>query len=310
MSPGALERRPLGDSGIDVSFVGLGGNNFGLRIDAETTTAVVSAALEAGITFFDTADMYGDGESEVLLGRALGGLREEVVVATKFGYRNGFDFGAPKGSAAHVRRSTEDSLRRLGTDYIDLQYHHSPDPETPVRETLEALWELMDEGKIRAIGCSNYSADQLQEAEDVAQEAGRPHFCVLQAKYNIVARDAREELIPLCRELGIGFVPWYPLHSGLLSGKYVRGAEPPAGSRLEAWKTAISDEEWEQAAKASAFAEARGLSLLELALGGLASESAVTSIIAGATSPAQVEQNVLAAQTRLSEPDVAALAAL
>jgi aryl-alcohol dehydrogenase-like predicted oxidoreductase len=306
-SVNTLEAKPLGDSGIDVSAIGLGCNNLGWRIDARQTQRVVDAALDAGINFFDTADMYGKGASETELGAALGARRSEVTVATKFGHRNGPDFGVPKGSAAHVRRATEDSLTRLNTDYIDLQYQHSPDASTPIEETLEELWRLMDEGKIRAIGCSNFDADQIRGAENAARAAGRPHFCVLQSRYNIIDRSAAETLIPLCREYGMGFVPWYPLASGLLTGKYTRGEAPPEGSRFEAWSVSVQDDDWDRAERAAAFADRHGATLLETALSGLASEPEITSIIAGATRPEQLSENIRASARRFSDGELTEL---
>jgi len=305
----SAERRPLGDSGLEVSVAALGCNNLGRRIDADQTQRVVDAALEQGITFFDTADMYGGGASERVLGAALGDRRADVVIATKFGHPRGPDFGVPKGSAEHVRRATEESLERLATDYIDLQYLHSPDPDTPIEVTLEALWTLIDEGKVRAIACSNFSAVQLEEAEQVARSAGKPHFSAVQNKYNIIERGGGRDVLPLCREYGIGFVPWFPLASGLLTGKYTRGAKPPAGSRFETWGTEVSDEQWDAAERADAFAQELGWTLHELALGGLASEPGITSVIAGATSPEQLSANVAATAKRLDEGQLERLAA-
>jgi len=303
----SMELRPLGDSGLSVSLIGLGCNNFGWRIDEKQTRRVVDAALGAGITFFDTADIYGDGASERQLGAALSSCRDDVIVATKFGHRNGPDFGLPKGSRKHVRRATEDSLRRLGTDYIDLQYQHNPDPDTPIDETLGELWALMDEGKIRAIGCTNVTARQLAAAEAAARAAGRPHFSVLQGRYSIINRAVGEEMIPMCRAYGMGFVPWCPLESGLLTGKYRRNESPPANSRLAAWRMDISEEEWDKADRAAAVAGQLGVTPLQLAMGALASQPAITSIIAGATGPEQVAQNVAAAARRFTAAELSRL---
>jgi aryl-alcohol dehydrogenase-like predicted oxidoreductase len=306
--PGA-ELRPLGDSGLQVSAIGLGGNNFGRALDFEASERVIEAALELGVNHFDTADGYGGGDSERFLGRALGGRREQVVIATKFGSGYGPDYGLPLGSADYARRCAEDSLERLGTDYIDLFYLHLPDPATPIRETLEGLWSLIDRGVVRAIGCSNFSPEQLREAEDTARSEGRPHFAVAQNEYNLVNRGVEDELLALAAALDIGFVPYFPLASGLLSGKYRAGEAPPPGTRLADPMRPVLPEHWALAERARSFAEARGRSVLELAVGALLSRPGVTSVIAGATKPEQVRANVEAARWRLDAAELAELAA-
>ena len=225
-----MELVELGSSGLHVSRVGLGCNNFGGRVDLDGTRAVVEAALDAGVTFFDTAEVYGGGGgSERFLGEILEGRREEVVIATKFGW------GAERGdgSAASVRAAIAGSLERLRTDYVDLYYLHKPDLSTPITETLSALSDLVQEGKVRAIGCSNFSAAQLDEAERAAQDLGDPRFTVLQNQYSLLERRDDADVLPLCRELDVSYIPYFPLASGLLTGKYRRGEPAPKGSRLE-----------------------------------------------------------------------------
>ncbi len=230
-----MRYNPLGDSGLMVSVVGVGCNAFGARIDEDQTKAVVDAAIEQGITLFDTADSYGDGASEELLGRALGTRRESVLVATKFGMgdHDAEHFGA-HGSRRYVRRAVEASLRRLGTDYIDLYQLHRPDPITPIDETLDAMSDLVTEGKVRYLGSSNLSAWQVADADWVARTAGYHRFVSAQNEYSLYNRSAEDELLPACERFGIGLLPYFPLAYGLLTGKYRRGEAAPAGSRLEA----------------------------------------------------------------------------
>ena len=300
-----MQENPLGRSGLTVSAVGLGGNNFGRRLDLVRTRAVLDAALDAGITFLDTADIYGgDGASERLIGEVLDGRRDRVVLATKFGMPLSGDTGEPRGSRAYVRRAVEASLRRLRTDRIDLLYYHEPDGLTPLAETLGALGELADEGTIAAFGASNLDAAQLREA--AAQ--GDERLAALQNEYSLLVRDAEAEVLPLCREHGIGFVPYFPLASGLLSGKYRRGEPPPAGTRLAGRPERLDDAAFDRVEALEAFARERGHSLLELAIGGLASQPGVASVIAGATSPEQVAANAAAGAWRLDDDDLAALA--
>lgn len=286
----------LGGSGLRVSRVGLGCNNFGRRLDLERTRAVVEAALAEGITFLDTADIYGGGDSERFLGEILQGRREEVVLATKFGMA---DDGS--GSRDYVRQAIAASLERLATDYVDLYYYHRPDGVTPVADTIAAMVELVGEGTVRAIGVSNFSVEQLNEAVQAGPVAA------LQNRYNLLERDAEREVVPRCAELGVVFIPYFPLASGLLTGKYRRGQPPPPGSRLESRREALSDEAFDRVERLEEFASARGHSLLEVAIAGLASQPAVASVIAGATTPDQVGENAAAAAWELSEGELAEL---
>ena len=298
-----MELVELGQSGLRVSRVGLGCNNFGGRIDFDATRAVVDAALEAGVTFFDTAEVYGNGgDSERFLGEILDERREEVVLATKFGW--GHESG--DGSAETVRKSIDGSLERLRTDYVDLYYLHKPDPKTPISETLGALDELVREGKVRALGCSNFSAEQLEEADRAARASGTARFTVLQNHYSLLQRDDDADVLPLCRELGVSYIPYFPLASGLLTGKYRRGEPAPPGTRLA--DREIDEVRFERVEACTAFAAERGRSLHELAMCALASTPGVGSIIAGATKPEQVRANVAAALWRLSGDDLDALA--
>ena len=300
-----MEIVQLGDSGLRASRVGLGCNNFGGRLDVERTRAVVDAALEVGVTFFDTAEVYGNGgDSERFLGEALAGRRNRAIIATKFGW--GPEFG--DGSAQNVRGAIDGSLERLRTDYVDLYYLHKHDPSTPIAETLAALDELVREGKVRAIGCSNFSAEQLAEADRVAREFGTARFTVLQNEYSLLERGDDDAVLPRCRELGIAYIPYFPLASGLLTGKYQRGEPAPDGTRLAGRE--IADERFERVEACAAFAEERGHSLHELAICALASTPGVGSIIAGATKPEQVRANAAAAEAswQLSGDELAALA--
>lgn len=300
-----MEVVDLGDSGLRVSRVGLGCNNFGGRLDLDATRAVVDAALDVGITFFDTAASYGnDGGSERFLGEILEGRRERVVLATKFGWAQGRGYGDPE----YIRDAIDGSLERLRTDYIDLYYLHKPDPETPIAETLVALDELVSSGKVRAIGCSNFTAEQLAEADHVAREHGTARFTVLQNHYSLLERGDDEDVLPLCRELGIAYIPYFPLASGLLTGKYRRGEPAPAGTRLHGRE--IEDERLARVEALARFAEQRGHSLLDLAISALASTPGIGSVIAGATKPEQARANSAAASWRLEADDLDALAAL
>ena len=299
-----MRQNRLGRSELTVSAVGLGCNNFGRRLDGAGTRAVIDAALDAGITFLDTADIYGDGASERLIGEALEGRRERVVLATKFGAR---DAGADRrGSRANARRSLEASLGRLRTDRVDLFYYHEPDGVTPLAETLGALGELADEGKVRTFGVSNLDAAQLREAA----ASGDPRLAALQNEYSLLERDAERELLPLCREHGIGFVPYFPLGRGMLTGKFRRGAAPPPDTRLSARPELLTDAVFDRLETLAAFAAERDRTLLELAIGGLAAQPGVASVIAGAMSPAQVAANAAAGARVLGADDVSALARL
>ena len=298
-----MELVTLGDSGLTASRVGLGCNNFGGRIDLDATRAVVDAALEVGVTFFDTAEVYGNGgDSERFLGEILDGRRDRVVLATKFGW--GSESG--DGAADTIRAAIEGSLERLHTDYVDLYYLHKPDPSTPIAETLGALDELVRDGTVRAIGCSNFSAAQLAEADRVARELGTARFTVLQNQYSLLERRDDEEVLPLCRELGVAYIPYFPLASGLLTGKYHRDEPAPEGTRLEGRE--IADERFDRVDLCTAFAEEHGHTVHELALSALASTPGVGSIIAGATRPEQVRANADAVSWRLTADQLEMLA--
>jgi aryl-alcohol dehydrogenase-like predicted oxidoreductase len=305
-----LPARPLGDSGLEVSVIGLGCNNFGRRVDLAGTRAVVDAALAEGVTFFDTADIYGGrGASEQLLGEVLEGRRDQVLLATKFGMDMG-DGKGPRGSREYIRQAVEASLRRLRTDVIDVYWYHQPDGVTPIAETLEALDELVRAGTVRAIGASNFSADQIEEADAVARERGLARFVAIQNEYSLLVREAEQEVLPASERLGIGFVPYFPLASGLLTGKYRRGEAPQAGTRLAGRAQVASDEQFDLVEALERFARERDLSLLEVAIGGLLARPAVSSVIAGATKPDQVRANAAAARWTPSEDDLAALDSL
>jgi aryl-alcohol dehydrogenase-like predicted oxidoreductase len=309
VSTGQHQRR-LGKSGLVVSVVGLGCNNFGSRLDLDRTRAVVHAALDAGVTLFDTADIYGKGQSEEFLGKSLGSHREEVIVATKFGGDmggiNGPDFGA-RGSRRYIRTAVEASLRRLGTDWIDLYQYHTPDSRTPIDETLSALDDLVREGKVRYIGNSNFSGWQVAHADWTARHDRTERFISAQNNYSLLDRSAETELSPSCEFFGLGVLPYFPLASGLLSGKYRRDEAPPEGTRLAARPDALTAERFDVIDSLEKFASERGVSMLNVAIGGLAAQKAVTSVIAGATKPEQVSANVEAGTWRPSKDDLAAL---
>ncbi len=296
-----------------VSVVGVGCNAFGARIDADQTKTVVDAAIEAGVTFFDTADAYADGASEELLGRALGSRREDVIVATKFGMgdHTAEHFGA-HGGRRYVRRAVEASLRRLGTDYIDLYQLHRPDSITPMEETLEAMSELVAEGKVRYLGSSNLSAWQVADADWISRTAGLQRFISAQNEYSLYNRAAEDELVPACERLGIGILPYFPLAYGLLTGKYRRDEAAPEGTRLARTDQAkrLAGADWDRIEALQAFADARGITLLTLAIGGLLAQPAVGSVISGATRPEQVRANVEASTWQPSADDLAELAGL
>jgi aryl-alcohol dehydrogenase-like predicted oxidoreductase len=305
--------RNLGDSGLRVSTVGLGCNNFGMRIDAAATKNVVHAAIDAGITLFDTSDSYGD--SELFLADALTGRRDEVIIATKFGSdlrgANGPDWGA-RGSRRYIRRAVERSLTRLRTDWIDLYQLHYPDPSTPIEETLSALSDLVHEGLVRYIGGSNFSAWQVADADWTSKSTGLERFISAQNHYNLIDRKAEEELVHSCERFGVGVLPYFPLASGLLTGKYRRGDDAPEGGRIAAWGMhhMLSDANFDKVEALETYAAERDITLLDVAMGGLASRRAVGSVIAGATSPEQVQANVTAGLWEPSAEDSRALQAL
>ncbi len=295
-----MDTRRIGS--LEVSVVGLGCNNFGRRLDEARTREVVHAALDAGITFFDTADTYGETWSEVFLGRVLKDVRTQVVVATKFGWE--IDDARRGAHPDYVRRAVEDSLRRLGTDHIDLYQLHKPDPSVPIGETLDVLDELVRAGKVREIGCSNFSAAQLRVAAETA--GGRARFVSVQNEYSLLHREPEPEVLPECRRLGLAFVPFFPLASGLLTGKYRRGRPAPAGTRLSTERFAgrLTDDKLAVVESLLELAERHGHSLLELAFGWLLARPMVASVIAGATSAAQVRANVGAVGVDLTDADL------
>jgi aryl-alcohol dehydrogenase-like predicted oxidoreductase len=304
-----LPKRRLGDSELEVSVVGLGCNNFGKRLDRDGTAAVLDAALEAGITLFDTADVYGEGESERLMGEILAGRRDEYVLATKFGWELSGEEApdAPRGTREYIRWAIEGSLKRLRVERIDLYQYHHPDGVTPIEETLGALDELVREGLVGAIGCSNFSAAELEEADRIARERGGARFVTLQNQYSLLEREIEAEVAPACERLGVSILPFFPLASGLLTGKYRRGEAGPEGSRLSSREQAGSDEQFDVVEALEAFAEARGTGILDVAIAGLAAQPAVASVIAGATKPEQIAANVAALQWQPSEADLAEL---
>jgi aryl-alcohol dehydrogenase-like predicted oxidoreductase len=292
---------------VPVPIAGIGCNNFGRRIDEHRTREVVAAALEVGATLFDTSDLYGDGKSEEFLGRALGGRRDEVVIVSKFGMRTPAE-PLTGGHPAWVPRACEASLKRLGTDRIDVYLLHQPDDATPIEDTLSAMTRLVDDGKVREIGCSNFSAKQLDEASEAAAEHGLRRFATVQNEYSLLHTDPREQVIPACERLGIALMPYFPLASGLLSGKYRRGETPPPGSRLAGSQERLTDERFDLVERLAAFAEQRDRVLLELALSWLASQRVVATVIAGATSAEQVRANTAAVRAwKLEDEDFTAI---
>jgi aryl-alcohol dehydrogenase-like predicted oxidoreductase len=305
-----MRTRPLGDGGPLVSVVGLGCNNFGSRVDERGTRAVVDAALEAGVTLFDTADVYGNrGGSEELLGKALKKRRDRVVLATKFGHAMSDDAPPNRGSREYVRSAIEASLKRLRTDWVDLYQYHRPDGITPVAETLGVLNELVEEGKVRHVGSSNFDGRMVVEADDLARDRGWARFVSAQNEYSFLKRGAEEELLPTCERLGIGVLPYFPLASGLLTGKYRRGRPAPAGSRLVTRPEHLTDEAFDRVEELERYAEERGVTLLDVAIGGLAAMPAVASVIAGATKPEQVRANAAAGAWEPTAEELAALSA-
>jgi aryl-alcohol dehydrogenase-like predicted oxidoreductase len=301
-----LPSRELGTSGVRTSVVGLGCNNFGRRIDLNATRAVVDAALEEGVTFFDTADTYGRGQSEEFLGEILQGRRDQVVLATKFGMDMG-DGKGPRGSREYVRQAAEASLRRLRTDVIDVYWYHQPDGVTPFAETLEALHDLIQEGKVRTIGASNFTAQQLREAEEEAAVHGFTSFKGLQNEYSLLVREPEEDVLPTCEELHVGFVPYFPLASGLLTGKYRRGEQAPDGARLSSRDEIATDEQFALVDALQGYADERAVALTDVAIGALLANPVVSSVIAGATKPEQVRANAAAARWSPSGEDLTAL---
>src|ERR1700733_3171423 len=292
---------PLGRSGLLVSAVGLGCNNFGSRLDVAGTRAVVDAAIDAGITLFDTSDTYGnDGGSETALGEVLGSRRGQVVLATKFGHQ-GVDMGygpaaGAKGGRAYIRRAVTESLRRLRTDYIDLYQLHTPDPVTPIEETITALDELVSEGKVRYVGHSNLSGWQLADAAHLAARDGRTPFISAQNHWSLLERGAESEVVPAARHFGLGVLPFFPLANGLLTGKVRQGQPVPSGTRLADRESYVTQDKLAKVEALIAWGQARGVTLLDIAIGGLAAQPGCSSVIAGAMNPEQVKANANAAE--------------
>jgi aryl-alcohol dehydrogenase-like predicted oxidoreductase len=295
-----MEYRRLGS--LNVSLVGLGCNNFGWRTDAAGTAAVIDAALDAAINFFDTADVYGGGQSEEFMGKALKGRRNKVIIATKFGMKMGESTGVARPE--YIRQALEGSLKRLQTDTIDLYQIHTPDPNTPIADTIQALNDAIKAGKVREIGCSNFSADQMREARATA---GPSHFASVQNNYSLMKRDAEADVLPECARTGVAFLPYFPLANGLLTGKYREGRPLPTSSRGKDGfgPKVFTPENLDRVESLIDFAESRGHSLLELAFSWLAARSEVSSVIAGAKTPEQVHANSLAASWRLTAADLA-----
>jgi aryl-alcohol dehydrogenase-like predicted oxidoreductase len=308
-----MDFRRLGSSGLVVSVVGLGTNNLGMRLDMDASREVVHAALDEGITLFDTADSYGTSEER--LGELLAGKRDDIVLATKFGsdgrargLDNGVDWDA-RGSRRYIQRAVESSLRRLRTDWIDLYQLHKPDPLTPIGETLAALDDLVRAGKVRYIGSSNFRGWQVAEAEWVARSQHGERFVSAQNEYSWLKRDVETDLVPALEHYDIGLLPFFPLASGLLTGKYRRGEAAPEGSRIKAWnrEAVLTDEAFDVIEALESFAKARDVSLLDVAMGGLAAKPTVASVIAGATSREQVQANVAAGSWQPSTEELAEL---
>jgi aryl-alcohol dehydrogenase-like predicted oxidoreductase len=302
--------RRLGREGPEVSVVGLGCNNFGMRVDLPGTRAVVEAALDAGVTLFDTADIYGNkGGSERFLGEVLEGRRDGVVLATKFGGDMG-DGTKARGSRDYIRKAIDGSLERLRTEYVDLYQYHTPDHVTPFAETFGALDELVHEGKVRYVGHSNLEPAEVEEVDALAREHGWTRPVSAQNQYSLLRREAEAELLPVCERLGMGVLPYFPLASGLLTGKYKRGAPRPEGTRLADRDGVFTEETWERLEALERFAADRGVTLLQVAIRGLLARPTVSSVIAGATKPEQVRANVEAAEWEPTSEDIAALNAL
>jgi aryl-alcohol dehydrogenase-like predicted oxidoreductase len=305
-----VETRRLGRSAVEVSVVGLGCNQFGRKLDLGGTRAVIDAALDAGINFFDTADVYGgSGRSEELMGEVLRGRRDRIVLGTKFG----MDMTGGEqvhGSASYVREAVEGSLRRLGTDVIDVYWYHRPDPATPIEETLGALDELVRAGTVRVIACSNFDAAQLEEADRIARDNGLARFEAVQNEYSLLWRGIEEDVMPVCERLGLSVVPYFPLARGLLTGKYRRGEPAPADSRLAGRESVASDADFDVIEGLERFAADRGVRLVDVAIAALAAEPAVASVISGATRPEQVAANAAAASWTPTAADLAELDAI
>ena len=303
-----MDKRKIGD--LEVTIVGIGCNNFGSRLDSASTNAVVHAAMEVGINFFDTADVYGEGVSEEYLGKALGSRREEVIIATKFGAQLGDDPSQSGASPRWIEKAVEGSLRRLGTDYIDLYQVHRPDESTPIEDTLEALNQLISSGKVRQIGCSNYSEAQIEDALSTSHERDLARFASVQNEYSLLHRDPEENgVIEACLRNRLALLPYFPLASGMLTGKYTRGKETPAGSRLAGMSASRAErfanaKNFELTERLEVFARERGHTILELAISWLVAQPVVASVIAGAMRPEQVRANAEGAKWELTTEDL------
>lgn len=308
-----MEYRKLGNSGLKVSELGLGANNFGWWVDEQTSIAVINHALDIGINYIDTADMYDRGRSEEFVGKAISGKRVDVIIATKFAAVMGESLNDRGGSRWYVMRAVEASLKRLNTDYIDLYQMHFPDPTTPIEETLRALDDLVKAGKVRYIGCSNFAAWQLSEALWTSRVNNLNSFVTVQPKYNLFERQIEQELVPCCKAHGVGVIPWGPLAGGFLTGKYRRGEQPPtpatgampAKAFHRLYNTVLTDANWDRLGKLDAFAKTRGHKVGELAIAWLLWHPWLSTVIAGATSPEQLDANVVGADWKLTSEEVA-----
>ena len=309
-----MQLRRLGNSGLKVSVIGLGCNNFGMRIDQAQTRMVVDAALDAGINFFDTADIYGGSKSEVFLGEALKGRREKAVLATKFANPMGEGAYLRGGARRYIVKAVEDSLKRLHTDHIDLYQMHVPDPDTPIDETLRALDDLVRAGKVLYIGNSNFTGWQIADADWTSRTGGLERFVSAQNNFSLLERGVEREVLPACERFGLGLLPYFPLASGFLTGKYHRGEPPRQGTRLAAWgkrgEAALNDRNFDRLEALEHWAEQRGRRILDLAFAWLLGHRAVSSVIAGATSPEQVQANARCAEWILTPEEVEEVRAL
>ena len=309
-----MEYRRLGNTGLKVSEVGLGGNNFGWWADEPTSIGVINHAIDSGINFIDTADIYDRGHSEEYIGKALKGKRSQVIIATKFANPMGESPNEKGGSRYYIMKAVEASLKRLQTDYIDLYQIHLPDPETPIEETLRTLDDLVWAGKVRYIGCSNFAAWQLCEALWTSKVNNLHSFVTVQPQYNLLARQIERELVPCCQAYNIGVIPYFPLASGFLTGKYRQGEKPPADSRLSApnpaFQRIFTEENWSKLAKLEAFAKERGHTVGELAIAWLLSKPWLSTVIAGARKTEQVSANVAASEWKLTAEEAAEVDAL
>jgi aryl-alcohol dehydrogenase-like predicted oxidoreductase len=310
-----MKFRDLGQSGLRVSVVGLGCNNFGARTDAEGSRAVIDQAIDSGITLFDTADIYGDkGGSETILGDVLGARRKQIVLATKFAGEMTPEATKKNASREYIMSAVEASLQRLKTDWIDLYQLHFPDPETPMEETLRALDDVVRQGKVRYLGISNHSAWQVVDALWIAKTKGLIPFASCQEEYSLLVRDVEKEMIPAMRTKGLGLLPYFPLASGMLTGKYQRGQEAPTGTRFAASRRLqeryMSDRNWQIVEGLTKFAESRGHTILDLAFSWLLAQEPVSSVIAGATKPEQIEANIRAGEWELNATEIEAIKTL